>query len=209
MKVLIVDDHAVVRAGMKQILAEGGQDFEIIEADTAAIALRLLRSEAPELVLLDVALPGRNGIELLKQIRLEWKKLPVLVLSMYPEDQYAVRALRAGASGYMTKESAPDELLTAINRVIGGGRFINAAVAEMLAFELDNAGDRPLHAGLSDREYEVLCRIASGKTVSDIAEALNLSVKTISTYRVRILEKMKLKNNAELTHYAVKHGLID
>lgn len=207
MRILIVDDHAIVRAGMKQILAESGQPFDVVEAGDGVEALRILREAPPDLVLLDIALPGKNGIDLLKQIKHEWKKLPVLVLSMYPEDQYAVRALRAGASGYMTKESAPDELLTAIKRVVAGGRFINPAVAEMLAFELDNVSDKPLHATLSDREYEVLCRIASGKTVSEIAEELNLSVKTISTYRVRILEKMKLKHNAELTHYAIKHGL--
>lgn len=208
MRILIVDDHAIVRAGMKQILAESGQPFEVVEAGDAAGALQVLRDEPPDLMLLDVALPGKNGIDLLKQIKQEWRKLPVLVLSMYPEDQYAVRALRAGASGYMTKESAPDELLTAIKRVVAGGRFINPAVAEMLALELDNVSDKPLHATLSDREYEVLCRIASGKTVSEIAAELNLSVKTISTYRVRILEKMKLKHNAELTHYAISQGLI-
>lgn len=209
MRILIVDDHAIVRAGMKQILADGGEKFDIVEAGNAAAALRVLRNQPPDLVLLDVALPGKNGIDLLKQIKHEWKRLPVLVLSMYPEDQYAVRALRAGASGYMTKESAPDELLSAINKVVSGGRFINPAVAEMLAFELDSVSDKPAHAGLSDREYDVLCRIASGRTVSEIAEELNLSVKTISTYRVRILDKMKLKHNAELTHYAIKHGLIE
>lgn len=208
MKILIVDDHAIVRAGLRQILAESDQSFDILEAGDGAEAVRLLRDHDCDLVLLDVALPGKNGIDLLKQLKGEWKRLPVLMLSMYPEDQYAVRALRAGASGYMTKESAPDELLNAIAKVSRGGRYISTAVAELLAFEVDAVTDKPLHANLSDREYEVMCLIASGKTVSEVAEELHLSVKTISTYRVRVLEKMKMKNNAELTHYAVKHELV-
>ena len=146
---------------------------------------------------------------MLKQVKAEWKKLPVLMLSMYPEDQYAVRALRSGASGYMTKESAPDELLNAIHKVSAGGRYVSPKVAEMLALEVDTVGDKPPHAALSDREYQVLCRIASGKTVSEIADEMSLSVKTVSTYRTRILDKMRMKHNAELTHYAVKHGLIE
>lgn len=207
MKVLIVDDHAIVRAGLKQVLAEHPEPIEVLEAGDGGEALRLLRAQTCDVLLLDIALPGKNGIELLTQIKAEWKKLPVLVLSMYPEDQYAVRALRAGASGYMTKESAPDELLDAINKVSSGGRYINSKVAEVLAFELDNLGEKPPHTLLSNREYDVMCRIASGKTVSEIADEMSLSVKTVSTYRARILEKMKLKHNAELTHYAVKHGL--
>lgn len=210
MKVLIVDDHAIVRAGLKQILAEeGNHAVEVDEAGDGAEALRLLRSGDYDVLLLDVALPGKNGIELLKQIKVEWKKLPVLMLSMYPEDQYAVRALRAGASGYMNKESAPDELLIAIQKVSAGGRYISLKVAEALAHELDSLGDKPAHSTLSDREYAVLCRIASGKSVSEIADEMALSVKTVSTYRARILEKMKMKHNAELTHYAVKHGLTE
>lgn len=207
MKVLIVDDHAIVRAGLKQILAEHPEPITVLEAGDGVEAMRLLRSGDCDVLLLDIALPGKNGIELLGQIKAEWKRLPVLVLSMYPEDQYAVRALRAGASGYMTKESAPDELLDAINKVSAGGRYISPKVAEVLAFELDSFGEKPPHTQLSNREYDVLCRIASGKTVSEIAEEMALSVKTVSTYRTRILEKMKMKHNAELTHYAVKHGL--
>ncbi len=209
MKILIVDDHAIVRAGLKQILAESEPPIEVLEAGDGVEALRLLRSEECDVLLLDVALPGKNGIDVLKQVKAEWKKLPVLVLSMYPEDQYAVRALRSGASGYMTKESAPDELLTAIRKVSTGGRYISPRVAEVLALEVDTLGDKPPHAALSDREYEVLCRIASGKTVSEIADEMALSVKTVSTYRTRILDKMKMKHNAELTHYAVRHGLIE
>lgn len=207
MKVLIVDDHAIVRAGMKQILAEHPEPIEVLEAGDGNEALRLLRAHDCDVLLLDIALPGKNGIELLGLIKAEWKKLPVLILSMYPEDQYAVRALRAGASGYMTKESAPDELLQAIHKVSAGGRYISPKVAEVLAYELDSLGEKPPHTQLSNREYDVMCRIASGKTVSEIAEEMALSVKTVSTYRTRILEKMKMKHNAELTHYAVKHGL--
>lgn len=209
MRILIVDDHAVVRAGMKQILAESEQPFEVLEAGDASEAMRVLRDGGCDLMLLDIALPGKNGIDLLKQVKNEWRQLPVLMLSMYPEDQYAVRALRAGASGYMTKESAPDQLLDAIDKVSRGGRYISPALAELLAFEMDAVSDKPLHAALSDREYEVMCLIASGKTASEIAEELCLSVKTISTYRVRVLEKMKMKHNAELTHYAIKHNLVD
>jgi DNA-binding NarL/FixJ family response regulator len=208
MKILIVDDHAIVRAGLRQILAEAGDSFTVAEAGDAQVALDLLRTRTFDMVLLDVALPGRNGIELLKQIKTEWKKLPVLMLSMYPEDQYALRALRAGAAGYMTKESAPEQLLSAVRKVVTGGRYVSPALAELLACRLDGetAGETP-HLELSDREYEVMRLIASGRTVSEIADALSLSVKTISTYRARILEKMGMKTNAELTHYAVTRGL--
>lgn len=209
MKVLIVDDHAVVRQGIKQILTEMSEPVEIGEAGNGGDAIRMLRDGDWDMVLLDIGLPGKNGVEVLKQIKTEWKKLPVLMLSMYPEDQYALRAIRAGASGYMTKESAPDELLSAISKVKNGGRYISAEVAEKLVFELDDSSDELPHQGLSDREFEVLRLIASGKTVSEIAELLSLSVKTISTYRSRILEKMKMKHNAELTHYALKHELVE
>jgi DNA-binding NarL/FixJ family response regulator len=207
MRVLIVDDHAVVRAGLRQILTEAGE-VVVGEAADGHAALELLREADWDLVLLDVALPGRNGIDVLKQIKAEWKRLPVLILSMYPEDQYAIRALRAGASGYMTKESASEELLNAVRKVAAGGRYVSESLAELLACRLDDgtAGDEP-HLALSDREYEVLKLIASGRTVSEIGDTLALSVKTISTYRSRILEKMGMKTNAELTHYAVTHGL--
>lgn len=209
MKILIVDDHAVVRQGIKQILSEMDEKCEIGEASNGADGLRLLRNDKWDLVLLDIGLPGKNGIDVLKQIKAEWKKLPVLILSMYSEDQYALRAIRAGASGYMTKEMAPDELLNAISKVRKGGRFISPEVAEKLVFDLDDADDETPHTSLSDREFEVLRLIASGKTVSEIGEELALSVKTISTYRTRILEKMKMKHNAELTHYAIKHELVE
>lgn len=209
MRIIIVDDHAVVRQGIKQILSEMHEPVEIGEAGNGSDAMRLLREDHWDMVLLDISLPGKNGIEVLKQIKHEWKKLPVLILSMYSEDQYALRAIRAGASGYMTKESAPDELLSAIGKVRNGGRYISAEVAEKLVFELDATSDKLLHHTLSDREFEVMCLIASGRSVSEIAEMLSLSVKTISTYRSRLLEKMKMKHNAELTHYALKHGLVE
>jgi two-component system invasion response regulator UvrY len=209
MKILIVDDHAVVRQGIKQIITDMDTPVEVAEAGNGSDAIRMLREGAWDMVLLDINLPGKNGIEVLKQIKSEWKKLPVLMLSMYSEDQYAMRAIRSGASGYMTKETAPDELLSAISKVTRGGRYISAAVAEKLVFEQDETCDELPHHVLSDREYEVLRLIASGKTVSEIADQLLLSVKTISTYRSRILEKMKMKHNAELTHYAIKQELVE
>ncbi len=209
MRILIVDDHAVVRQGIKQIITDMDNPVEVGEAGNGSDAVRLLREGEWDMVLLDINLPGKNGIEVLKQIKSEWKKLPVLMLSMYSEDQYAMRAIRSGAAGYMTKETAPDELLNAIGKVTRGGRYISAAVAEKLVFDQDEGGDELPHHELSDREYEVLRLIASGNTVSEIAELLTLSVKTISTYRSRILEKMKMKHNAELTHYAIKHELVE
>ena len=209
MRILIVDDHAVVRQGIKQIITDMDAPVEVVEAGNGSDAIRLLRNGNWDMVLLDINLPGKNGIEVLKQIKLEWKKLPVLMLSMYSEDQYAMRAIRSGASGYMTKETAPDELLSAISKVTRGGRYISAKVAEKLVFDQNDGGDELPHNDLSDREYEVLRQIASGHTVSEIAEQLTLSVKTISTYRSRILEKMRMKHNAELTHYAIKHELVE
>ena len=209
MRILIVDDHAVVRQGIKQIITDMDDPVEVGEAGNGSDAIRMLRDGEWDMVLLDINLPGKNGIEVLKQIKGEWKKLPVLMLSMYSEDQYAMRAIRSGAAGYMTKETAPDELLNAIGKVTRGGRYISAEVAEKLVFDQDEGGDELPHHELSDREYEVLRMIASGNTVSEIAELLTLSVKTISTYRSRILDKMKMKHNAELTHYAIKHELVE
>lgn len=209
MRILLVDDHAIVRQGIKQILSEAQERFTIGEAGNGPDAITMLRKEGWDLVLLDIGLPGKNGIEVLKQIKSEWKRLPVLILSMYSEDQYAVRAIRAGASGYMTKESAPDELLNAIRKVAVGGRYISPGIAEKLVFDInEHKGDTLPHTALSDREFEVLKAIASGKSVTDIANELHLSVKTVSTYRSRILEKMDMKHNAELTHYAIKHSLV-
>ena len=208
-KILIVDDHAIVREGLKQILAETPDMDVADEACNGREAFEKVWESEYDVVVLDISMPGASGLEVLKQIRGVRPQLPVLILSIHPEGQYAVRALRAGASGYLTKESAPDELIEAVRKVSRGGKYISPALAERLAFDLEAGAYKPLHESLSDREYQVLCLIASGKRVKDVGEELCLSVKTISTYRSRILEKMKMKNNAELTYYAIKHELVE
>lgn len=208
MRILIADDHAIVRRGLEQLLQEAFADIHVGHAGDGDQALQMVMAEDWSLVLLDISMPGKNGIELLKQIKNRHPELPVLMLSMHPEDQYALRSLRAGASGYMNKEAAPDQLLEAIRRVVAGGRYISAAVADRLASELHKPSNRPPHETLSDREFQILCYIASGKSVTDIAGILPLSVKTVSTYRSRMMKKMGLRHNAELTHYAITHGLI-
>lgn len=207
--VLIADDHAILRQGLRQILADAEDMTVVGEAANGVEVMQMIRSDYRiDVVLLDIAMPGRSGIEVLKQIRDEKPNLPVLVLSMHPEDQYAVRLLKAGAAGYLTKESAPELLVQAIRRVAAGKKYISPSVAELLADRLDS-GNGPQHASLSDREFHILLQIAAGKTVSEIAAALSLSVKTVSTYRARVLDKMQMKNNAELTHYAIKNQLVD
>lgn len=208
-RVLIADDHAIVRHGLKQILADSGCMAVVAEAESGMEAVQKVRtlSGAIDVALLDISMPGKSGIDALKMIRDEAPGLPVLILSMYPEEQYAVRLIRAGAAGYMTKESAPQALVEAILRVASGKKYISPSVAEMLAEEVGGGNSSSLHATLSDREYQILIHLASGKTVSGIAEEMTLSVKTISTYRSRILGKMRLKNNAELTHYVITHQL--
>lgn len=208
-KILVADDHAIVRAGLKQILADNSQMVVAGEAADGQEVLEQIRKEDWDLILLDISMPGRGGIDTLKELKSEKPKLPVLVLSMYSEEQYAIRALKAGASGYLTKGSAPEELIDAIQKVSQGGRYISKSLAENLACHVGENSDRPLQETLSDREYQVTLMIASGKTVSEIAKELSLSVKTISTNRVRILKKMGLKNNAELTFYAIKQGLVE
>ena len=208
-KVCVVDDHAVVREGLKRIIAENPGMAVTSEAGDGAEAIRVIQSEPCDVVLLDITMPNKNGLDVLKQIHAETPRLPVLVLSMHAEDQYAVRVLRAGASGYLTKESAPAKLVQAIRKVVRGGKYVSTTLAEKLVFDLDSRSAKAPHEVLSDREYQVLCMIASGKTVTIIAEELALSVKTVSTYRVRILEKLNMKNNAELTRYAIKEGLVD
>lgn len=207
-RILIADDHAVVRRGLKQIIAETPDMVVVDEATNGWEVLDKVRKDDYDVVLLDIAMPGKDGMDVLTQLKYERPELPVLMLSMYPEEQFAVRALRAGASGYLTKESAPDELVTAIRKVSTGGKYVSSSLAERLASLLQKA-ERLSHEILSDREYKVMCLIASGKTVTEIAKELSLSVKTISTYRSRILVKMQMKNNAELTLYAVKNGLIN
>ncbi|WP_317203127.1 response regulator transcription factor [Janthinobacterium sp.] len=208
-KVFIADDHAIVRAGLKQILAETGDIVVAGEAENGLDAVRLFRDAACQVILLDISLPDRSGIDVLKQIKKERPDIAVLMLSMHREDQYAIRALKAGASGYLTKQSAPRELVTAIRQVAGGLKYISAALAQELANSVGEDHETPLHDTLSDREYQTLTLIASGKTVGAIAQELSLSVKTVSEYRARLLLKMKLKNSAELTHYAIKNQLIE
>jgi two-component system, NarL family, invasion response regulator UvrY len=208
MRILIVDDHAVVRDGVKRVFEE--QSAAVFgEAGTAPEALKLAMEATWDVVVLDISLAGRNGLEVLKELKQIRPRLPVLILSMHSEEQYARRAFRAGAAGYITKDSSRAELAKAINKVIEGGRYVSPALAEKLVFDIERATDAPLHEALSDREFEVMCLIASGKTVKEIAELLSLSDKTISTYRTRILEKMDMKTNAELTHYAIKNGLVE
>jgi len=208
-KILIADDHAVVRKGLKQILAETTDIVAADEAINGQEVLEKIRKNDYDIVMLDISMPGRNGLDILKQVKIEKPEMSVLILSMHPEEQYAVRALKAGASGYLTKDSAPDELILAIRKISQGRKYITSSLAERLAFYLEVDSEKPLHEALSDREYEVMRMIASGKTVREIAEELFLSIKTISTYRSRIMEKMGMKNNTELVHYALKNRLLD
>jgi DNA-binding NarL/FixJ family response regulator len=207
--VLIADDHAIVRQGLKQILSETEDLVVAGEADDGAEALQLARQQEWNVFLLDVSMPNRNGIDTLKQLKKEFPKLPVLILSMHPEEQYAVRALKAGASGYLTKQSAPEQLVTAIRQVAGGRKYVSPTVAMQLADAIasDSDSEQPPHELLSDREYEVLKLIAAGKTLTQIAEELNLAVATISTFRARILSKLNLSSTAELIRYGLEHGL--
>lgn len=209
LRILVADDHTIVREGLKQILS-GTSDIVVAgEASDGNQVLDRVRKGGYDLVLLDIAMPGMSGLEVLKQIKSERPQLPVLMLSMYPEEQYAVRTLKAGASGYLTKESAPEELIAAIRKVFMGGKYVTSSLAEKLASYLETASERPAHELLSDREYQVMIMIASGKTVKNIAEELSLSVKTISTNRSRALRKLGMKTNAEVTYYAIKNGLVD
>ena len=208
-KVVVVDDHAVVREGLKRIIAENDGMMVSGEAADGFEAMQVIKKEHCDVVLLDITMPNKSGLDVLKELHAESPRLPVLVLSMHPEDQYALRVLRAGAAGYVTKESAPAKLVQAIRIVVRGGRYVSPTLAEKLVYDLGTQTDKAPHEILSDREYQVLCMIGSGKTVTQIAEELALSVKTISTYRVRILEKLKMNNNAEMTRYAIKEGLVD
>jgi DNA-binding NarL/FixJ family response regulator len=194
---------------LKRIISENPGMSVTAEAADGNEALRVLQTKPCDVVLLDITMPNKSGLDVLKELHAESPRLPVLVLSVHAEDQYALRVLRAGAAGYLTKESAPAKLVQAIRKVIRGGKYVSPAIADRLVYTSKTDSSRPLHDILSDREYQVLCMIASGKTVTMIAEELGLSVKTISTYRVRILEKLEMKNNAELTHYAIKEGLVD
>ena len=208
-QVLIADDHPVVRQGLKQMLGAEADLAVAGEASNGHEAIELCERVAWDVAVVDYNMPGRGGVDLVKELRRRYPNRPVLVLSMYPEDQYALRALKAGASGYLTKESATEELVNAIRKVANGGRFVSAALGERLAREVAGDGEQPPHQILSDREYQIMWLIASGKTVSEIAEQLFLSPNTISTYRARILQKLDLRNNAELMRYAIHHQLIE
>ncbi|MBA4311597.1 MAG: DNA-binding response regulator [Chlorobiaceae bacterium] len=208
-KILIADDHPVVREGLKQIISKAS-DMEVGgEALNGQEALDKIRSEVWDVVVLDINMPGRDGIEVLKEIRKDHPKLPILILSIYPEEQMGVRVLKAGASGFLGKESAPKELLNAIRKIHTGSKFVSPTLAEKLAIAVETNSDIEPHKRLSNREYQVLCLIATGKTIIEIADQLSLSDKTIRTYRDRLMEKMVLKNDVELTHYAIKHKLIE
>jgi hypothetical protein len=207
-RILIADDHSVVRKGLKQILLEGFPGAEIDEvADTDSMIKKVMTAEW-DVVISDLSMPGRSGLEGLQQIRQINSKLPVLILSIYPEEQYAIRLLKAGASGYLNKDMAPEELVNAVQRVLLGKKYITPAIAEKLASVLEQSSEREPHEILSDREFSVLKMLAVGKSVSEIAETLYLSVTTVSTYRARILTKMGLKTNADLTLYALEHKLM-
>ena len=208
-RVIIVDDHAILRRGLSQIINESDSMQTVGEAENSVQALQLLRKTPCEVVVLDISLPDRNGIETLKLIRKEFPKLKVLMLSMYPENQYALRALKAGASGYLTKQSAPAQLVSAIDQVSRGRKYVTPGVAEELANSIgDDSAESP-HQKLSIREYQTLCLIASGKSLTEIGHQMAISVKTVSVYRSRILEKMHMKHNAELTHYTIKNHIVE
>jgi DNA-binding NarL/FixJ family response regulator len=208
-RILIIDDHAVVRDGVKKIFDEQPGAILFGEASTRLEALELAREQDWDLAVLDLSLGSQSGLEVLKELKQIRPRLPVLILSMHSEEQYALRAFKAGASGYITKDSSRAELAKAVDKVAAGGRYVTAALAEKLVFDLGRGTNEPPHASLSDREFEVMRLIASGKTVTEIAELVSLSDKTISTYRARLLEKMRMKTNAELTRYAIQNNLVD
>ena len=207
-RIIIVDDHPIFREGLKKIISES---HDIVISDEVSTGMELLdrvKKNSYDIIILDISLPDMSGLEILGNLQNEKKRPPVLIISMHPEEQYAVRALKTGASGYLTKGSIPDELLTAIRRVAAGRKYISSALAEKLAADLNNSGEEPAHEKLSDREYQVMVMLASGKSTGEIARQLLLSLPTISTYRSRILQKINLKNNAELIHYAIKNNLV-
>lgn len=209
MNILIADDHPVVRQGLRQMLASETDLNVVGEARNGHEVVEISKRVEWDVAVLDYNMPGRTGLELVKELKQRHPGRPVLILSMYPEERYALRALKAGAAGYITKESASGELVNAIRKVAKGGRYVSASLGERLAQELAGDSERPVHERLSDREYQIMWMIASGKTVGDVAEQLFLSPNTVSTYRARILRKMNMKSNAELMHYAIAHHLVD
>jgi len=207
--VLVADDHAIVREGLKQILLRTGDIVVEAEAKNAQEVMRLVRERDWDIVLMDMSMPGRSGLDLIKQVKSEKPKLPILILSMHEEEQYAVRAIRAGASGYLNKDSASELLVSAIRKVVSGGMFVSQSAGELLARDMKRGSDVPPHTLLSDREFQVFSMIVRGKTVTDIAAELSLSVKTVSTHKTHVLEKMNLANQSELVRYAIAHRLLD
>lgn len=207
-KIIIVDDHTVVRKGLKQIIEDAPDLFVSDEAGSGTELLEKINDNKYDVVLLDISMPGKDGLDTLKDLKLQAPDLPVLIFTVYPEEQYAMRVLKSGAAGYINKECEPEELLTAIRKVASGRKYISPELAEILANNIDGKGQHPDHESLSDREFQVMLMIASGKTVKEIAAELSLSVNTISTYRIRILEKMNMKNNAEITKYAINNKLV-
>jgi two-component system, NarL family, invasion response regulator UvrY len=207
LRVAIADDHPVVLKGLKEILSEGFEDATIDGSATGYELLRNVEKNQYDLVLLDISLPDINGLEALKEIRKRKPRLPVLIISMYPEEQYAVRAIKAGAQGYLTKRSASDELVLAVRRILSGKRYVSPAYAEKMMYDFESNADTPPHERLSDRELQVLCMIGGGKAVNQIAEELHVSANTIRTYRTRILEKIGVKGTSEMIHYAITHHL--
>jgi len=207
--VLVADDHAIVREGLKQILLHTGDIVVEAEAKNAQEVMRWVRERDWDIVLMDMSMPGRSGLDLIKQVKSEKPKLPILILSMHEEEQYAVRAIRAGASGYLNKDSASELLVSAIRKVVSGGMFVSQSAGELLARDMKRGSDVPPHTLLSDREFQVFSMIVQGKTVTDIAAELSLSVKTVSTHKTHVLEKMNLANQSELVRYAIAHRLLD
>jgi two-component system invasion response regulator UvrY len=208
-KILIVDDHAVVRRGLKQIFSDEPEMAVFGEATDSRELANIVDTQDWDIVILDIALADRSGLDVLVELKRKCPSLPVLILSVHPEEQYAIRALKSGADGYVNKRSAPDELVKAVRKVLRGGKYVSPSLAEKLAFDLVTESEKPLHERLSNREYQVLCMIASGKSLKEIARELYLSEKTIRTYKGRILDKMGLKSNADLIYYAVKNRLVD
>lgn len=206
-RILLADDHTMVRKGLKQILESDPEMSVVFEANNGNEAVEFVRTNSPDIVLMDITMPGQNGLEALKEIKRIRPSLPVIVLSMHPQEQYAVRALKAGAAGYVTKESAPDELLSAIEKAFQGGKYISAELAELLAKHIEHDPIDEPHKLLSDREFEVFVLIGQGKSLTEIAHELNISVKTVSTYRTRIIEKTTLTTNSSITRYCVQQGL--
>lgn len=208
-RILVADDHPLLRNGIKQVLSREPDLCVAGEAENSEQVLERIEQQTWDVVILDLCMPGRGGLDVLREIRRLRPALPVLVLSMHSEDQYAVRTIKAGASGYLSKQNAGEEVIRAVRKVLTGKKYVSDGLAELLAGALDSGSERPAHETLSDREFQILCNIASGKTVSQIAAEISLSVKTVSTYRARVLEKMNMRNNAELTRYAIQTGLVE